>query len=116
MNKMEYYVLYHEFNEDIVKPFNIFNSSRFNDGVNELLKKYITYKDFVEKLNSLAMYCFWSKAEYEIICKGWCSKNDKEYKIDVYDQIKPNLDMLARYIIDCYNNRPRARKELKINE
>lgn len=116
MNKMEYYVLYHEFNNDEIKMWNIFNSSKFNDGVQDLLKNFITFSDFKEKLKSLAIYCFWCKAEYEIICKGWVSKSDREYKIDVYDQIEPNLDMLARYIIDCYNNRPRARKVLSTNE
>ena len=113
---MEYYVLFHEFNNDEIKMWNIFNNSKFNDGVQELLKKFITFSDFKEKLKSLAVYCFWCKSEYEIICSGLNEEYDKEYKIDIYTQIEPNLDMLARYIIDCYNNRPRARKVLKTNE
>lgn len=112
--KMEYYVLYHEFNGDEIKMWNIFNSTTFYNGVQELLKKFITFDDFKDKLESLAIWSFWSKAEYEIICSGLSEKYDKEYKIDIYDQLEPNLDMLARYIIYCYNNRPRARKRIEI--
>lgn len=113
---MEYYVLYHEFNKDIIKPFNIFDSYKFNDGIQRLLKNFTTFDKFKEELDNLAKWCFWSKSEYEIICKGWVSKEDREYKIDIYDQIKPNLDILAKYIIDCYNNRKYARKKIDINE
>lgn len=101
---MKWYVLKYNFNKGKIENFNIFDSSRFNECVEKLLKKYITFEDFKEKLDKDLMYCFWSKREYEIMCADLFETNIEKYeKIDVYRQLKPNLDILARYIIDEYN-------------
>lgn len=96
---MKWYVLNYDFNKKEVYHFNIFNSSRFNDGIKELLEKGIgEYDKFVEDLDRLCKYCFWSKAEYEILVGDLFAKNDLT-KIDVYDQLKDNMERLADYIL-----------------
>lgn len=107
---LKWYVLNHDFNKNTIEKWNIFNSSRFIDGLNNLLKKYTTFSDFKEKLEKELMYCFWSKAEYEIIVGGLFAKEDKDFfKIDIYSQVKPNLDILANYIIDEVNKKKRKK-------
>ena len=98
---LEFYVLNENFNEKTIEPFNIFRSSRFSDGVKELLDNFITFDDFVERLDKVAMYSFWSKAEYEIMVGDLFGKVEK--KVDVYEQIKPNLKLIAKMIIDNHN-------------
>lgn len=101
---MEWYVLWHEFNADKIEPFNIFRNVTFKQEVDKLLEEFITFDDFKEKLDGALKYSFLSKAEYEIMCSGLFDRN-KAYRIDVYTQVKPNLDILARYIIETYNKK-----------
>lgn len=110
---MKWYVLNYEFNKKKIELFNIFNSSKFNEGVEKLLKKYTTFSNFVDELDSLAMYCFWCKAEYEILCGGLISKEGKLEKINVYTQLKNNIETLAKYVILEYNKNKRKKIEIK---
>lgn len=101
---MKWYVLNYNFNKKEVENFNIFESHRFFKCVEKLLKEYITFEDFKEKLDKDLMYCFWSKREFEISVGDAFEENLNKYeKIDVYRQLKPNLDILAKYIIDKHN-------------
>lgn len=107
---LKWYVLDYDFNSDAIIKFNIFNSSKFNDCVNELIKKYSNFTDFKEKLKKDLMYCFWSKSEYEIVVGGLFAKEDKDlFKIDVYEQVLPNLDILVDYIINEVNKKKRKK-------
>ena len=103
---MKWYVLRYNFNKGKIENFNIFDSSRFNECIVKLLKKYTSFEDFKENLDKDLMYCFWSKREYEIMCADLFEKDMENYeKISVYDQVKPNLDVLARYILGEYNGK-----------
>lgn len=105
IDNMEWYVLMHEFNKNEIVQFNIFDSYNFNTGVSEALTKYVDYNSFKEKIRGELAYAFRGKAEYEIVCSGLFAKSDNErYKIDIYTQVLPNLDILCHYIIDSYNN------------
>ena len=44
-----------------------------------------------------------SRVEYEIACGSLFDDNSETKKISIYDQVKPNLGVLAKYIIDEYN-------------
>ena len=109
---LEWFVLNHNFNENKIENFNIFHSSRFLDCLEKSIKKYTTFENFKKELRSDLMYCFWSKAEYEIIAGGLFSKTDEEFfKIDIFAQVEPNLDILANYIIDEVNKKKRKKLE-----
>ena len=100
---MEWYVLNYNFNERKIELFNIFRSVRFTRGVKVLLENYITFDDFVEKLKNEIKYSFWSKREYEIsVGDAFCGEEELE-KWDVSMQVLPNIKILAKYIIDFYN-------------
>ena len=110
LDKLKWYVIYHDFNNDKIESFNIFHSSNFRDGVEKELKKYTDFESFKKEIKNWLMYSFWSKSEYEIICSGLFEKSE-QYKIDIYYQVLPNLDILANYIIDEYNKTKRKKLE-----
>ena len=111
-DNLKWFVLIHDFNSDEIRHFNIFNSANFERCLERSIKKYSTFAKFKEDLEGDLFYAFCSKAEYEIICSGLSSKYDREYKIDVYTQVMPNLDVLARYIITEINKRKRKKLEI----
>lgn len=107
---MEWNVLMYDFNKKKIVNFNIFNSVRFSDYVNEMRNEIWDSVDkFVEKLDSNLKYCFWCKAEYEIMVGDLFETDcNKLEKIDIYSQVKPNIMQLARYILNYWANNPRA--------
>lgn len=103
MEKLKWYVINYDFNAKKLENFNIFRNIKFVEGVKELLDNYIDFEDFVSKLERQLKYCFWSKREYEISIGDAFEEDLNKYeKIDVYTQIKPNIKILAKYIIDNY--------------
>lgn len=64
-------------------------------------KKIKNYKELKEFLNRRFQYHYWSRCEYEIAIGSIFMKDMIEAeKIDVYDQIKINLDRITEYIIN----------------
>ena len=100
---MEWYVLNYDFNKKKIETFNIFRNTRFSEAVQKLLENYITFDDFVEKLKNEIKYSFWSKREYEIsVGDAFCGEEELE-KWDISMQVLPNIKILAKYIINFYN-------------
>ena len=101
---MEWYVLNYDFNKKEAYSFNIFNSANFLEGLKRIMQEYegmgMTEKEFLERLDSVLRCSFWGKCEYEIYVTD--AFNDNESKIDVYSQIKPNIEILANYIVENY--------------
>jgi hypothetical protein len=102
---MEWYVLNYDFNGKRIEQFNIFRSVRFCEGVKKLLDEFITMDDFIEKLTSQVKYCFWCKREYEISAGDLYEHDLNKYeRVDVSDQVLPNIKALAEYIVNYHNN------------
>lgn len=97
--KLEWNVLFHDFNKDEIIPYNIFYGD-FPVELSKYLKKQKTYKyeDIKEYMNKWALYNYWCKSEYEILVSGLHTKA-KDFKIDVYTQIKMNIDRITEYVI-----------------
>ena len=111
--ELKWYVLCYDFNTHEIEHYNIFhNANLWSDriGIPKLLKDYTTFDNFKKELESLFKYCFLTKSEYEILVSGLIE--DKQYKLDVWYQIKPNLDLIARYIIETYNKHKRKKIEV----
>lgn len=91
-------------------PFNVinyeFNSKKFEpyDVMPYLIDCYKkvkrrkccpkTFDEFKAFVKSESQYQFWSRCEYEIILSDWPSGNEQK-KIDVYEQIMMNLDLVT---------------------
>ena len=58
------------------------------------LRLYNSVKEFIVKE---CRYQFWSRCEYEIIISSWPDEINKK-KIDVYDQIVLNIDIITKIL------------------
>lgn len=58
-----------------------------------------TKKQLKMYVSSNLMYRFWSKCEWEFVAIDWphldMVKDSRPVKIDVYDQLKPNIDLIV---------------------
>ena len=106
-----FYALYKEFNTGYVEPYNVLTPIYYDifnadDSINT--KKFIIYGKHFEKLPVKTWddlkkfliynlkYYFEYKCEWEFIVSDWPSGNDgRPYKIDVYQQLEPNIDVIT---------------------
>lgn len=113
---MPYYVINWNVNKDDIEYYDIMpyllscwdeeskrdNKTWFIGSDNEIIDKHkmptndVEIKTFV--LNN-SKYRFWSRCEYEVIVSGWPSSKNN-IKIDVYDQIEKNIDVVTKIFKD----------------
>ena len=97
--KLEWYVLNYDFNKQKIEYYNIFNHTYLLESLQKILNNYTNFNDYIEQLDKLLRYCFWSKREYEIsIGDAFETDLTKLKKIDVYFQLQPNIKLLGIYI------------------
>lgn len=92
---LEWNVIWHSTNKNQIEKLNVFRHSRFLESVIKLAKEK-DYDTFQSKLKREAMYCFWSKFEYEILITDMLG--NRETKIDIYYQLELNWDKFSRYV------------------
>lgn len=113
--KPSFYAFYKDFNTGAVKPVDVLDGI-FSEILTErgaINKKHFcvydgkTYKripvttkeQLTELINCNLMYRFWSKCEWEMIIIDWpyrdTIKDSRPLKVDVYDQLKPNMDIIV---------------------
>lgn len=101
----EWYVLNWDFNHDTYEMYNIFNNCHVHEYTNKLCRdyktKHMTFDEFKEELRKIIMWQEWGRCEYEIVVSYFIG-DAKEYKIDCYTQVLPNLDILASYVLHKY--------------
>lgn len=108
--KLEWNVLVHDFNRNIIQPYNIFYSNFPEELAKEIKSRKIDNRDKLkEYLRSSFMHSYWCKAEYEILVSGLFIKDSNDQtKIDIWYQIEMNFDLIVNYIIDkmkLFNNK-----------
>lgn len=96
--KLEFYVLSTDMHSGEPVMFNIFNNIRIRNEIIELLKKEPTKEELKKKLDSICMNQLWTRIQYEIDVKRHSSEGEWN-RVDCYDQVKPNLDMLTDYLL-----------------
>lgn len=123
----------HDVNRREIKTYNVFKHHSFREDVEKLLKENLTYDEFSEKLNRIAQYYFWSRAEYEIVITSWVPHIDNEEldrlnkereervqkgypcrshsvnldvgeKVDFYDQLHLNWEQFVKYVLSFKKN------------
>ena len=105
--KFEWYVINENHNTREIKPYNIFNNYIVNDMTNELCidykRKKMSFEEFTENLRRIIMYQEWSRCEYEIVVSSLFDNEHKtDTKIDCYNQILPNIKIVAKYVLEEY--------------
>ena len=109
--KIEWYALYYNINSRKLESINIISRKLIEDVYKQIKSGKITNKSNLrEYLRKEFMYRYWSRSEYEILVTDWppvTKEIDKESwvseksltKIDIYDQIKDNLDNITDLFI-----------------
>ena len=97
--KLEWYVLNYDWNAKKIINFNIFGASFIEKLYKEVKKKKVANtEDLKQFIDNWAKYYFSSRREYEIAVGDLGTKEEDLEKIDVYRQIKPNLDRITEYV------------------
>ncbi len=100
---LEWFVYVFDTNSRHIYHMNIFEHSRFNKAIKEILRDQTRIYDkatFASAIRSELMYYFWSRVEYEVEISDVLFDKNKT-KIDVYDQVMMNLDRFIDYLWGC---------------
>lgn len=101
MNNPCFNVLVYDFNSREFVSYNIM--PYLINQYKETKKKPKTFEEFKEFVDKKSLYQFWSRCQYEIILTDWPNQQD-EKKIDVYQQIKMNIDIITTILMNSVNN------------
>lgn len=99
MSNPEFYVYYHNFNEDKIETFDVI--PQIKPFILKNKKYYWDKEQFQKELNAEIMSRYWCKSEWEVIVSAWVGGN-AECKIDVYHQIKNNWTLFWRMCWEIY--------------
>ena len=89
--KIKFNVINWNFNTDTLEAYDVLPYLR------NKCKGAKSLEELKSLIESKSKYQFWSRCQYEVIVHGWpVQKND--YKIDVYEQIMMNIDVIAKIL------------------
>lgn len=89
-------VIIYDINSNEFKPYDIM--PYLVQAYKESKDKPQTFSEFKEFVDRKSKYMFWSRCEYEIVLEDWPTSKVQK-KIDIYWQIKMNLDVIARLLM-----------------
>lgn len=116
----KFYAMHKDFNDGEMKPYNVL-SAVFEDILtpkDRLVSKYFyiidrnnykkvkiqTKEQCAEFVKDKLMYHFWGNATWEFVAIDWPYRNTIEesrpVKIDVYEQLEPNLSLIVDLVWD----------------
>lgn len=114
MNKIPFYILYKDFNDGKMKPYNVMTSlyGCIFTSKNTISKRWknmynITdFNSFRKFVNNHFRYCYWSKCEWEFIAQDWPSgSNGRDVKVDGYQQLEPNITLISELVWEQIKNK-----------
>lgn len=62
-----------------------------------------TQEDYKKFILNVSRHNFWARSQYEVIVSGW-PKQKNEVKLDVFSQIKANIEVITNLFIENVNN------------
>ena len=96
-------VIVYNFNTKKFVPYNIFTylerefkKSSLKDMSKESLMSWILDK---------SRYMFWSRCEYEVILSPWPPNENVSRKIDVFEQIEMNIEVITDMFYNYHKNK-----------
>lgn len=104
---LKWFVFVEDINKKRIKVYNIFEHKDFmedcDDAWENYKNKHHNFAKFYEDIDSILMYYFWCKCEWEIIISNFPpSDSFKNKKVDVYQQVKINWDKFIDYLFSWY--------------
>lgn len=97
--KLEFYVLCCGFMDKDPYMFNIFDNIVVRNDIIKFLKKNPSKEELMKELDAVCLNQFMGRYEYEIDVKQHDSDNDFK-RVDVYQQVKPNIEIIAEYLLN----------------
>ena len=94
---MKFNVIIYDINSEEFKPYDIM--SYLVREYKESKDKPQTFSEFKEFVDRKSKYMFWARCEYEIVLEDWPTSKVQK-KIDIYWQIKMNLDAITRLLMN----------------
>lgn len=97
---LKWYVLKYDTNERQIINYNVLGN-RFVELLHKAVKKgkVNTYEELKRFIDCYFIYYYMSRAEHEILVGGLFAKDINSLeKIDIYNQLKPNLDNITKYV------------------
>lgn len=92
-----FYVLHWDFNHDALEHYDVLPYLRECYKEKKKKDRPKTFDEFKKFIEDKSRYMFWSRCEYEMVCRGWpVGKN--EYKIDIHEQIMMNIDVITNIL------------------
>jgi len=98
--ELEWYALKYDTNKKRIVNYNILSDELAKSIIKQMQKKEIhNLEDLKSCINNWMLYYYWTKSEFELAVTNLYDKNlENAEKVDIYSQVKPNLDRIAEYI------------------
>lgn len=91
-----FYVINWDFNHDEVEHYDIMPYFKREFSALKKSERPKTFDEVKEFILEKGRYNFWSRCEYETIVHSWPSReNGHEHKMDIFEQIKMNIDVIT---------------------
>ena len=110
MEKKKFNVLAWDFNSDSLRIYDVMpylrscyakRTGRRSFGIDKYGGRPKTRSEFRDFVDIESKYMFWSRCQWEIICHGLPVQKN-EHKLDVYEQIKMNIDIIVDILYEEY--------------
>lgn len=97
----QFNVIYWDFNKENPSPYDVL--PYFRRAYQECKKKDrpVNREQWKEFITKKGRYMYWARCEYEVIISQW-PPTDKSYKIDIWQQIEANLDLITELLMREY--------------
>jgi len=98
-DKLVWNVVRHDFNQDRIVAYNIFQHENFKNETQNNLAECTSKEAFEHALKTSLRYYFWSKSEWEVLIAPWCgTKVNAPVKVDAYWQVMMNWHAFLDYV------------------
>ena len=100
-------VLFWDFNRSAPTPYDVLPYFRNEYEKTKKSERPVTKEQWKEFITSRGRYMYWARCQYETIIKQW-PPTDKSYKLDIWEQISWNLDLIAEILLEEYESNSKS--------
>lgn len=99
----QFNVIYWDFNKESPSPYDVLPYFRNEYERTKKPERPVTMEQWKEFIIRKGRYMYWARAEYEVIILQW-PPTDKSYKLDIWQQIEANLDLITEILMQEYES------------
>lgn len=118
MDKKGFYVMLWDFNTDELVAYDVLPYFRREYEGRKRSDRPKTLDEWRAFVEGRGRSRFWARCEYEFIVSSWPPFPDpdkaKKYKVDAWQQLKPNLDIICEILMTEYKNVRRRKTKANV--